>query len=194
MATETFVGLDLRTMQVTLEGISPLIAHAWSEKAKKAMRDKQQKAATKGKEAKDPQADFLAAQYRLPDGSHAFPVVAFKSSVVSAGVLADMRMTLLRKAFHVNLGQEFVAIQHDAEPTMREDTVRVGMGAADLRYRPEYSNWRVALKVTYNARAVSREQLIALFDIAGFSVGVGEWRPEKDGQFGMFRVASVEGV
>jgi hypothetical protein len=28
-----------------------------------------------------------------------------------------------------------------------------------------------------------------LLNTAGFAVGVGEWRPEKDGQYGMFRVA-----
>ena len=33
------------------------------------------------------------------------------------------------------------------------------------------------------------DQIINLINMGGFSNGVGEWRPEKDGQFGTFHVA-----
>jgi hypothetical protein len=29
---------------------------------------------------------------------------------------------------------------------------------------------------------------VNLFNVAGFAVGVGEWRPERDGSNGMFHV------
>jgi len=77
---------------------------------------------------------------------------------------------------------------------MREDTVRVGMGTADLRYRPEFKEWAVNLIIRLNTRSMTLEQLIHLFNQAGFSVGVGEWRPEKDGRNGMFHVAGVQEV
>ena len=44
--------------------------------------------------------------------------------------------------------------------------------------------------MVYNASAVSPEQIINYFNIGGFGVGVGEWRPEKDGQWGRFHVAT----
>lgn len=31
-----------------------------------------------------------------------------------------------------------------------------------------------------------------LFDLAGFAVGIGDWRPERDGPYGRFRVATSE--
>jgi hypothetical protein len=73
---------------------------------------------------------------------------------------------------------------------MREDMVRVGMGTADIRYRPEFTEWSVKLPIKYNADAISLDQLVNLFTLAGFGVGVGEWRPERDGQYGMFHVAA----
>ena len=54
----TLIELDLATISLHLEGTSPLITHAWSEKAKKMMLDKQMGKALKGKEKKDPVADY----------------------------------------------------------------------------------------------------------------------------------------
>ena len=75
---------------------------------------------------------------------------------------------------------------------MREDMVRVGMGAADLRYRGEFTDWEADIPVKYNSNAWSIEQLINVFNVAGFASGVGEWRPQKNGNFGMFQVTQVQ--
>lgn len=179
--------IEIRRVQLRLIGDSPLICHAWSEKAKKQMRDKQMKKATQAKEAKDPEAEFRASLYPLPGGGYGFPCVGFKAAAVAACRQAEMKMVEARGLFHVN--GEFARIESD-EPVLREDMVRVGMGTADLRYRGEFSRWAVTLDVSYNARAISPEQIINLFNLAGFGVGVGEWRPEKDGPYGRFHVAA----
>jgi len=100
-----------------------------------------------------------------------------------------MTKVAARQSFHV-LG-DMAQIDGDA-PVMREDMVRIGMGTADLRYRGEFRQWRTTFKVAFNAGVMSAEQVINAFNVAGFGVGVGEWRPEKDGQNGRFHVA-VEG-
>jgi hypothetical protein len=67
--------------------------------------------------------------------------------------------------------------------------VRVGMGTADIRYRGEFYPWFVRLNVRYNTNALSEAQILNLFNTAGFGVGIGEWRTERDGNFGSFRCA-----
>ena len=176
--------LDLQTMQIRLHDTSPLIVHKWSEKAKQQMLDKQTKRASTGKGAKDPEQDYLDSLYRDDEGNYVFPAIAFKSAAVRAGTYADMKMTFLRGAFHV-IG-EWVRI--DGEPRPRQDMVRVGMGTADIRYRGEFPEWGTLLRVAHNARAISPGEILNLFRIAGFSVGVGEWRPERDGSYGRFEV------
>lgn len=177
-------------LEVTLVGDSPLICHAWDEKTKKQMLDKQMKKAAAKKEAKDPEAQFKASLYYMPDGkSFGFPSIGFKAAAVSACRFSDgVKMTEARGAFHV-LGE---LIQIDGTPTMREDMVRIGMGVADIRYRGEFKKWKATLVVAYNKNSLSPEQIINLFNTAGFGVGVGEWRPEKNGSMGMFHVATTK--
>ena len=195
--------LNIGVMEVTLIGDSPLIVHAWSEKAKKEMLAKQMKKAKGAKEAKDPQADFQSSLYRM-EGGYGFPSVAFKAAAVTAGTsVSGITKVAARQAFHV-LGEDMdvpgafdgsksrinlVRIM-GGEPSMREDMVRVGMGTADLRYRGEFTDWWAKILVRYNANVLSEAQILNLLNTAGFAVGVGEWRPEKDGQYGMFHVAT----
>jgi hypothetical protein len=178
--------INVQRTVVELVGDSALIVHAWSAKAKKEMLDKQMKKAKGPKIAKDPERDYKDAFYRMEDGKPGFPTIAFKAAAVSAaGRFADgMKMTEVRGSFHI----EGELVEIIGKPNMREDMVRIGMGTADIRYRPEFKTWRVKLPVRYNADAISLEQIVNLFNMAGFGVGVGEWRPEKDGLFGMFHV------
>jgi len=177
-------GLAIEGLRLRLVGTSPLIVHKWSEKAKKQMLDKQMKRASQGKAAKDPDQDYRESLYIRDDGTYGFPAVAFKAAAVRAGTYCEMKMVFLRGAFHV----EGDLVHVEGEPQRREDMVRVGMGTADIRYRAEFADWSALLRVEFNARAVSEEQVVNLIEVAGFSVGVGDWRPEKDGDHGRFRV------
>jgi hypothetical protein len=195
--------LDIRLMDVTVIGDSPLIVHAWSQKAKLEMLGKQMKQAKGAKEAKDPRADFESSLYRLTDGGYGFPSIGFKAAAVTACTsVAGITKVAARQAFHI-LGED-VDVQgafdgtsarnnlvriSGKQPTMREDMVKVGMGTADLRYRGEFADWHARLLVRYNANVLSESQILNIINVAGFAVGVGEWRPERDGMSGMFHVA-----
>ena len=191
--------LNIQTLKVRLIGDSPLIVHAWSPKALAQMAAKQQKKATAGREAKDPWADFCGSMYWLSErpenpteadvetARFGFPAIAFKAAAVTACTsIGAITKVAARQAFHVE--GEYVEIKSPSPPSMREDVCRVGMGTADLRYRGEWAKWSVDLLVKFNAGIMSAEQVINLFETAGFAVGVGEWRPERDGPYGRFHV------
>ncbi len=77
---------------------------------------------------------------------------------------------------------------------MREDVVTVGRGGTDLRYRPEFREWSAQLEVTYVTSALTRDSVLSLLDAGGMGVGVGEWRPERDGDFGTYRIDETKAI
>ena len=179
--------LVINTMAIKLIGDSPLISHRWSDKARKQMLDKQMKKAVPKKEAKDPEELYRESLYVIGEGTFGFPAVAFKSAAVDAcSQVEGITKVAARAAFHIQGDM----VRLDGQPRMREDMVRIGMGTADIRYRGEFPEWSCGLTIRYNANVLSPEQIVNLFNTAGFGIGVGEWRPQKDGSFGMFHVAT----
>jgi hypothetical protein len=80
---------------------------------------------------------------------------------------------------------------HSDPPIMREDPVVLGgmSRSADLRYRGEFNNWSATLTVRYNRSGrYSLEHILNFINAGGFVNGVGDWRPEKDGENGTFKV------
>lgn len=184
----TLPRLNLQMIKLRLVGDSALIVHAWSEKAKKQMLDKQMKRANVGKEAKDPERDYQDSLYRHPDGGYGFPAVAFKAAAVDAATFVDgITKVMMRGAFHI-IGE---LIKIEGEPSPREDMVKIAMGTSDIRFRGEFKSWAVELPIQFNANAISAEQIVNMFSVAGFACGVGEWRPQRDGSYGRFHVESA---
>jgi hypothetical protein len=184
--------IDAETVQVPIIGTTPLIVHRFSEKAKRQMLDNMQGRKTP-KQPKNPQEDYEGAFYRFEDGGTGVPVVAFKLATVGGARFygKQVTMTALKQFlfFRGKIGVDGQALARiEGEAEMREDVVRVGQGGTDLRYRPIYHEWATVLTVTYVRSSLTRDSVLSLIDAGGMGVGVGEWRPEKGGEFGSYRI------
>jgi hypothetical protein len=183
--------IGTETLRVPLIGTTPLIVHRFSEKAKRQMLDNMQ-GRKSPKVAKNPEAEYEAAFYRLADGGYGFPALAFKAATVGgARFYSGVTMTALKQFMfiHGEVGDDGRALTRiEGEPMMREDVVTVGRNGSDLRYRPQFSTWSATLTVRYVTSALTQGSVLSLIDAGGMGVGVGEWRPEKDGDFGTYQV------
>ena len=136
-------------VEIPVEGAAPQIQHRFSEKARQMMLDRQQQRAIK-REAKDPEALFEAAQYRLPADRWGHPAVGFKSAIVG-GVRffkgSKLTMTGVKTMlFVVGEGPDQL-VEVEGEPKMRQDPVRNSSGVADLRFRPTFWPWSAVLPI-----------------------------------------------
>ena len=195
--------LNIGRMTLTIEGLSSLITQRFSEKARKAIEDKQQKKAGSSQERpkRDPKAEFLGALYVMPgrngkvpapgakSAKYGIPAAALKMAAVNSCRFTTMKMTEARGAlFVLSQGGGLVQIDYD-RMEMNESAIRLPNGALDMRYRPEFFDWSITFEVEFDASFLSAEQVVNLFERAGFHIGIGEWRPEKGGgEHGRFRV------
>jgi len=212
--------IEVKETTIRIVGDSPLIMHAWSEKAKRMMLEAQQgKAKGKKKPVKNPVDDFIQAAYwmsgkpQYPDdaseeecaaafeaaiengATFGFPVTAIKQAAQSAAYrLGWVKNQMgLRGSFFIKGDENGMVQIHSDTPEMREDMVKVGMGTADIRYRPQFNHWYADLVISYNsAGEFSLEAIINAINAGGYVCGLGEWRPERDGDYGRFHVAPTK--
>jgi len=178
--------------KLTVEGLTPLIQNKMKEALIKEMEDVRSGKANKvnaKRTAIDPKKEYLKSAYQQEGGGFGFPASAFKQCAVRAGKALGLAMTDARTLFFVlptAPDGECVSIK-SKKPILRKDPVNVKTGK-DLRFRPEFRDWTAELLVKYDKDRVTLEQVANLLDHGGQTVGVGEWRPERNGTFGMFRI------
>jgi hypothetical protein len=215
------VPIKKQTWQFGIAGETPLIVHQFNVKERQRMLDKQMGKVVE-KEAKDPVQCFKDSLYRLPENrGFGIPARAFKAAAVTVSNDVGLVKTQMKRAIRV-LGpdlnpfdvdalipivaapivepitaedkeyREHITFEHQHGASMRQDVVRLEYGVADIRFRGWFPRWSCTLNVTFNSRLISLEQLLALFEAAGFGSGVMEWRPSAphsdSGQYGSFAI------
>ena len=184
---------NFQTVQLSVTGLTPLIQNKMKETVIQEMADVRAAKKTKGNAARtaiEPKKEFIKSAYQQDDGGFGFPASAFKQCAVRAGKGIGLAMTDARTLFFVLPNApdgECVSIKSN-KPVMRQDPVNVKTGM-DLRFRPEFRNWSANLDIRYDADRITIDQIANLLNHGGQTVGVGEWRPEKNGTFGTFQVS-----
>lgn len=185
---------NFQTVQLKVTGLTPLIQNKMKETVIQEMADVRAGKKTKVNAARtaiDPQKEFIKSAYQQDDGGFGFPASAFKQCAVRAGKGIGLAMTDARTLFFVLPNApdgECVALKSN-KPVMRQDPVNVKTGK-DLRFRPEFRNWSANLDIRFDADRITIDQIANLLNHGGQTVGVGEWRPEKNGTFGTFHVGA----
>lgn len=183
--------LQFKKVRITIEGMSPLMVQQFSQKSIRQMEDKQQKKATAARGAKDPEQCYQDSLYKLPNGNYGLPAVGLKKAAVGACTfLNDLKKTEARGAFHVVAEGAHGLVTINGTPVMDTRYVRLpSIGRpADVRYRGRFDTWEISFDVIYNAKFISADQIFNLYENAGFAVGLCEYRPERGGDLGLFKI------
>lgn len=176
-------------IEFTIKGESPLIMKRFAEKAKEQMRAKHAGKKTKDREVRDIEAEAKACTYYTADGHVGMPVIAIKASILQAAHKdLGFPRTMISKAIFVvcNDANGCVPIEF-SDMRIREDYVKQ-QKTTDLRYRPEFRNWSCRISLEIDMDLLNESDVLSLVDRAGFGCGLLEWRAQKGGEFGRYRV------
>lgn len=201
--------LDIKRVPIRIVGDTPIIVHAWDEKAKRMMLENQTKTTkTSAKPIRDPYDDYINSMYWLQGKPAESTVEAFEDAVKNgakwgfpvgaikqAGNASAYRLGWVKNQMGLRgnyfLESEFgeMAEIKGSIPKMREDMVKLNGTSADLRYRGEFDGWHMDLVLEYNASGnMTLEQILNVLNCGGYVCGIGEWRPERDGVYGRYHI------
>jgi len=183
--------IEKKELEAIIVGDSELIQHRKSEKLQEYLETKQQKKSSAGQKPRNPEEEWEDCLYKLENGKYGHPSIAFKKAMVAAANDIDMEMKKTKRWFHIK--DEYVVLKNPTGYKKRKDNVVIPTGKkANIAYRIGWPDWWCILKIIFNANKISPEQIFTLLNAAGFGVGIGCHRPEKDGTFGRFHVATDE--
>lgn len=195
IAGSTFERLTLK-----LASISPLLLGAWDDDAKIQLPDHPNKPQVKQrKERTDPAKIASGKCYSHPEGGYAIPVgMLFKclqiagSDFTVPGSRKSVATVIRRNVLVIGDSKDGQWIRLQSKKGYEIDE-RVGRNSGIGRtprmiYRPRFDEWSITVSIDYNTRWFDAESIVNVCALAGRTVGIGEWRPEKGGAFGRFEV------
>lgn len=147
-----------------------------------------------GKKTYNDEEEAKLRLYLDGDGAYCHPCESFTKAMVKAVAGKKFGKMFATSAIKgsVFITEPFAALLDAkgkplASYTIDRRPVVVGK-ARVLRCRPTFKEWRVRLALEVDVAILRREDVKDALALAGRIVGIGDYRPEKGGGFGRFKV------
>lgn len=189
---------NIQRAMFTLVGTTPLMVNRKSEAALASIKASEpgKKINTKVKPTLTEDEKYLASRYMIDPKTHGFPAAAVKQAMISAiralreSGNTHLSMTAAKAMFttspsgHASLMRlRYKSVEHDETwgnlPTAARTPVPI--------HRAVYTDWECECVIQFDADLIPPEAITHLLMKAG-QVGIGAWRPEKNGNFGTFEI------
>lgn len=186
----------MKTVSVEIRGVTPLLIHRFNEGAEQGKATRRVVVDTK-----DPRQEATQNAYIADDGTFYFNAFSIPCAMGNAG--ANHKMKGSRKTLRfvvpsaVRMTTDAVTILNgngpakDFEVDSRPVTIPATKGRV-MRHRPRFDQWGAKFDLIVDDNTLAVETAHQLLQEAGQSIGIGDFRPEKRGPFGTFRVVMFD--
>lgn len=186
-------------IKVRCEGVTPILFNRKSPELLQRLWSPDKKAKTAPRPL--PREHAEKCLYTLPDGRHYVPGEMLMSSLIAAGAfvrlegrrqISSAKSTTL-PAFLTLLDSQLILSHQAWEVDMRGGVNPNGNEAVCI-VRPRFDKWGFEVSILIENEEIDEARIRELFDKAGSRMGLGDFRPQRKGIFGKFRVACWERV
>jgi len=189
--------IKMRSVIVFLVGTSPLIMHrfafkAWQELLYPAPKKNAAERASSLKH--QPLEEFRGCLYRNRDSSqpalfhipNGMPHQCLTAAALDTPGATRAAMERWTSVVDLNINlfgvpQLFMAMVRNSDMNR----------TPDVRTRPIFPKWACQIKIDYKVDPLTDTSIMNLLGTAGVIVGMGDWRPQKGGPYGKFRLCSA---
>ena len=188
----------MKTIDVEIRGNTPLLIRRFGEQAEQAKATRRVVV-----DGCDPRDEATKNAYIAADGTFFFSAFAIPNAMAAAGSNHKMRGSRKTLRFvvpsAVRVTTDTITILNGAGPAQnfevdgRPVTIPATKGRI-MRYRPRFDCWGAAFSLAVNDQMLSMEDAQRLLTEAGESIGIGDFRPERRGPFGTFRVTRFQEI
>jgi len=129
--------------------------------------------------------------YYTSTGKKGVPARAFYNAMIRASsYLIDKKQGGMRNVREgIIVKGDILPLKYKKEEVLTHWGRTSGMSKAPRKImRNAFHDWSTTVEIEYNKAQLSAEQIVNILNWAGFHIGVGAFRKEKSGNFGMFYV------
>lgn len=189
----------IKTVEIEVTGVTALLVHKFDESNEQAKSTR--------KVIQDhgtPREQAEKVVYKSADGFY-FPGTWLAGSITEAGGNHKLRGSRKSAKFVVPAAVRIVESEisilngdgkskvKDFEVDSRPVTIPATKGRV-MRHRPRFDCWSAKATVKINEDLLPEDFVHQLFNEAGEQQGIGDFRPNKRGPFGTFRVTSWQEI
>jgi hypothetical protein len=179
-------------IKVTIKGVSPLLCNRFTDASAMAVSAGTSQVMHGQKPPSRQQAE--AKLYTDSKGRPVVPGVNVMRSIVNAGAFIKSGKSKLstQRSSLVPAGVSVQEIEIPITPGRWEPDSRSvvipSTGGRIMAHRPRFDEWSLGFTLEVDETLFSEALVRELLDIAGKRIGLGDFRPERKGPFGRFRV------
>jgi hypothetical protein len=181
-----------------IKGITPLVLHRFSEKARQQIKAAREAGSTEGSKRKRStqslDAAYESARYRSTEGWDGFQASAIRTALIDACRLIDFKMTHAKMSVFVKADgvdakePQIQLIRIHGNPIKQEDSVGLSnskRGGRQVTLRPAFHDWEAYVTISWDADQFTFNDVLNLLVRVGLQVGIGEGRPNSKKSAGM---------
>mgnify|MGYP001573822798 CR=1 FL=1 len=186
-------------IKVRCEGVTPILFNRKPLELLQELWSKEKKAKTASRPS--PREHCERALYKTEKGECYIPGEMLMASLISAGSfvrldgkrqISSAKSTVL-PAFLTLLDHQMILPDQRWEADLRGGCNPNG-GEAVAICRPRFDRWGFTVEILVEDSEIDEAKIRQLFDYAGTRMGLGDFRPQRKGIFGKFRVACWDRV